>query len=128
MPFQHIDQISEWLAGTGLSLELDGPQGSVRLGDDFADRVVVPTDIMVTAPGIGIFRHRHPMSPVALVLPGARVDAGEIVGLLQVGVLLTPVLAPQGGHVAGHLVADGDIAGFGTKLICLHPLIEQSMP
>lgn len=129
MPFQHVDQISAWLEGTGIvSLELDGPQGSIRLGDDSADPVAASAETILTSPGCGMFLHHHPLSPGALAIPGARVEAGDIIGLLQIGVLLAPVPAPCAGHVAGHFVAHGETVDFGTKLISLYPLIAQATP
>ena len=129
MPFEHIDQISEWLAGTGITLlELSGPHGSVRLVGDAVVGVDTPALVMVTSPGIGHFLHRHSLSLATLAPAGALVDAGQIVGLLQVGVLLIPILAPCAGRVAGHLVAHGEIVDFGMKLIGLHPLTSQGAP
>jgi acetyl-CoA carboxylase biotin carboxyl carrier protein len=55
----------------------------------------------------------------ALVSEGAVVEKGAVIGLLQVGVLLIPVVAPCDGRVVGHLVAEGAIAGYGTRLVAL---------
>ena len=132
MPFQHIHQISEYLAGTDITLlELRGPQRSIRLVNDSgvrAETPVPPADILVASPGTGLFLHRHPLSQTALTSAAADVEAGQIIGLLQVGVLLLPVPAPCAGRVAGHLVAHGDLVDFGMKLICLHPLTPQATP
>jgi acetyl-CoA carboxylase biotin carboxyl carrier protein len=132
MPFQHIDQIVAYLRGTGItSLELSGPSGAIRLvngGDDQVGGAASPAAIMVTSPGTGRFLHRHPQRQEALVAAGARVDAGAIIGLLRVGVLLIPIPAPRAGQVTGHLVADGDIVGFGTNVFALHPLAPRTAP
>lgn len=113
MPFQHIDQISEWLDGTDITLlELHGPDGSVRLVND----VSVPR-IVVKAPGVGVYLDRHPLSGAELAPLGSSVSAGQTVGLLQIGVLLRPVTAPQSGRVASHLAEAGQIVGFGTAVL-----------
>lgn len=57
-----------------------------------------------------------------LVRIGARVEAGQTVGLLKIGPLLLPVAAPQAGIVDGVHVADGAAVGYGTPLLELHPL------
>jgi acetyl-CoA carboxylase biotin carboxyl carrier protein len=56
------------------------------------------------------------------------VAQGAVIGLLQVGVLLIPVVAPCAGVVAGHLVADGAVVDYGTKLIALHKLAPEATP
>ncbi|WP_432727455.1 biotin/lipoyl-containing protein [Variovorax sp. W6] len=53
---------------------------------------------------------------------GARVEAGQAVGLMKIGPLLLPVVAPQAGIVDGIRVADGTAVGYGTPLLELHPL------
>jgi biotin carboxyl carrier protein len=128
MPFQHIQQIYEYLADTDIALlELRGPQGSVRLenneGKPPAQRLS-PLEIIVTSPGTGLFLHRHPSSQNSLVNEGDVVVAGQIIGLLQVGVLLLPVQARSAGAVIGHLVAHGDLVDFGRKLIALRSQTE----
>lgn len=129
MPYQHIHQISEWLAGTDIALlELRGPQGSIRLVNEAGHRAATPAATMVASPGIGLFLHRHPMSATALAPTGALVEAGQLIGLLQVGVLLIPISAPCAGRVAGHLVAHGDCVDFGAKLICLTSQTPQAKP
>ena len=132
MPFQHIHQISEYLVGTDITLlELRGPQGVIRLVNDAWEHneKPAPTDeILVASPGTGLFLHRHPLSQTALTAAGKVVEAGQVIGLLQVGVLLIPVTAPSAGQVAGHLVDDGVLVDFGRKLIALHPLTPQAAP
>jgi acetyl-CoA carboxylase biotin carboxyl carrier protein len=122
MPFQHIDQISAWLEGSGITLlELHGPAGSVRLVNDAAS-----SRVAVTAPCVGVFLHRHPLSQAELAPPGAQVGAGQVVGLLQIGVLLVPVTAPRDGRVVARAAEHGAVVGFGAKLIELVPLTSQA--
>jgi acetyl-CoA carboxylase biotin carboxyl carrier protein len=119
MPYQHIDQITAALAGTGITLlELTGPEGHIRLGNGATSAV---EDIIVTSPGTGLFRHGHPQSPGKPLSTGAEVAEGAIIGLLQVGALLLPVVSPCAGQVTGHLVPDGELVGYGTRLLTLAP-------
>ncbi len=132
MPFQHIHQISEYLAGTDITLlELRGPKGAVRLANNAGKRVVrddlVP-EIIVTSPGTGLFLHRHPASETALIHDGDVVAAEQIVGLLRVGVLLMPVKAPSDGIFVGHLMAHGELVDFGKKLIALRAQTKEVQP
>jgi acetyl-CoA carboxylase biotin carboxyl carrier protein len=56
------------------------------------------------------------------VRPGARVQAGQTLGLLRIGVLLLPVTASRAGTVAAVRVEDGATVGYGAALVDLHPL------
>ena len=119
MPFQHVAEISAWLAGSDITrLELSGPEGVVRLGQEVAP--ATPASVAVRSAGVGVFLHRHPLSP------GARVAAGQMVGLLQVGVLLMPVLAPSAGLAVGYLVPHGQIVGFGVAVLTLESLPQEA--
>jgi acetyl-CoA carboxylase biotin carboxyl carrier protein len=127
MPFQQIDKIRELLAGTRItSLELSGPRGHVRLVNEATSEASPKT--FCISPAAGRFLHRHPLSRTAMVAPGTQVTGGDIIGLLQIGVLLIPVAAPCAGQVAGHLVAEGTLVGYGTRLIALHPISPKASP
>ena len=137
MRIDSLQQLSASLddAGIGL-LELRGPGVLLRLGRDAAEaappgeRIVAtpdtstgaqPPGVTVNAPAAGVFLHAHPMQSTSLAPVGTRVDAGAPLGLLQIGALLLPVLAPRAAIVAGLLVADGALVGYGTPLVDLDP-------
>ena len=125
--------LSGWLAGTGITLlELRTPAGSVRLtraGTASAAPAHAPVHapayaaspgtVTVTAPGVGVFLHRHPVRAEPLTVPGQAVRAGEVVGLLQVGSLLLHVLAPADGTVAEAVAPPGSTVGYGAALLRL---------
>ena len=134
MPFDHIEQLSAWLAQAGIDrLELSGPDGLLCLGraeqDENgpadADTAIETTEAAidgehgfdVRAPGAGILLHRHPMRDTPLAPCGARIHAGQTVALLQIGALLLPVDAFHDGTVASLLADDGALVGFGTEII-----------
>jgi acetyl-CoA carboxylase biotin carboxyl carrier protein len=129
-PLDHVDRLSAWLKDTDIALfELSGPNGTLRLSNDGASvRVVAgeaPTpaqaSIAVRAPSLGVFLDRHPLHERAIATVGATVQAGEPLGFLQVGPLLTAVPAPQAGTVIDSLVEHGMVVGYGTSLFELQP-------
>jgi acetyl-CoA carboxylase biotin carboxyl carrier protein len=71
---------------------------------------------------LGVFLHAHPCATAPFVRPGARVQAGQTLGLLRIGVLLLPVTASRAGTVAAVRVEDGATVGYGAALVDLHPL------
>jgi acetyl-CoA carboxylase biotin carboxyl carrier protein len=136
MPFEHIEQISAWLAEAGIDqFELSGPDGTLRLGragrdgdepdDAFAAINLAEAGIggensfTVNAPAAGILLHRHPMQQAPLAPSGSRVRAGQTVALLQIGALLLPIDAPRGGTVTTLLVQEGALVGYGTEILLL---------
>lgn len=134
MPFDHIEQLSTWLAQAGIDrLELSGPDGRLCLeraatdenGPADADAAIRAAEaeidkkpgFAVHSPGAGILLHRHPMRGTPLAPCGARIRAGQTVALLQIGALLLPVDAFRDGTVTGLLADDGALVGFGTEII-----------
>src|SRR6185436_1376747 len=75
---------------------------------------------------VGIFLHRHPLHDAPLARRGTRVQSGQAVGLLHIGVLLLPVPAPVAGVVGDALAPHGAMVGFGSDLVILHPLAEDT--
>lgn len=139
-----LQQLAAWLAGTDIGLlELRTPQGHVRLRRDGAalENYVLeelhghagapvtaraaaskaPAIPPAVASTVGIFLHHHPLRGTPLAPPGTEVQAGQTVGLLQIGALLLPVAAPRAGVVAALREAHGSLVGYGTALVELHP-------
>lgn len=67
----------------------------------------------VVAPHAGAFGLPYPGAETALP---RLVSRGEIVGLLQIGPLLRPVIAPEDGILERALVPPGTIVGYGDPL------------
>lgn len=139
MRIDDIKQLSAWLADTDIALlELRGPDVHLRLRHDGARVDQVDDDlppapdapgaatgrVVATAASVGVFLHQHPLQEAPLARPGLRVNAGQTIGLLQIGSLLLPVRAPRDATVAAALVAHGTTVGYGTPLIELQPLVE----
>jgi acetyl-CoA carboxylase biotin carboxyl carrier protein len=130
-----IRQLADWLGATDLGLlELTMPEGTLRLGRDRSTGAFVevdarpamasgrlPVDQVVSAPSVGVFRRAHPLDPLALPALGARVAAGQAIGLLQIGPLLLPLAAPCDGIVMAIHADDGAAVGYGQPLVTLRP-------
>lgn len=72
--------------------------------------------LTVTAHVAGIFLTRHPVGGGIFPTQGSRVQAGELLALLQIGLLLTPVLAPVNGMLGPCLQVSGTQVGYGARL------------
>ena len=131
---EEVRQLADWLSSAGLgSLELRGPQTFLRLVRnglpatgvvnvelvEHGTQVRAPAGagVIVRAPSLGILLARHPMRKESIAPVGTRVRAGQVIALLQIGQLLTPVTAPQDGVLARSLVEPGTTVGFGTALL-----------
>ena len=133
MQADQIQQIARWLAATDIGLlELRGPGHTLVLRNDGAAVELVEQDdgalidtgapaepLTVTAPSLGVFLHRHPLRAEALAAPGTAVQAGQVLGLLQIGSLLLPVPAPADAFVIEALAEHGAVVGYGTPLFAL---------
>jgi len=145
MNVPELQQVAAWLADTDIGLfELRTAHGHIRLRrspgeagfvdetaapgavEDAASAVAPPTLSIVAAPSVGFFLHQHPLRATPLAVPGTTVQAGQVVGLLQIGALLLAVAAPQAGVVASVLVTHGSPVGYGTPLLELQPLLPAS--
>lgn len=132
-----IPQIAAWLAATDIGLlELHGPGQTLRMRRQGSAIDIVETDdapgpdapaetdasqpVTVAASSVGVFLHCHPLREEALAPPGTTVLPGQALGLLQVGPLLLPVLAPAAGIVRELLAAHGAVVGYATPLVSLH--------
>lgn len=130
---ERVAQLSAWLANTDIGLlELRTPHGTLRLGRQGGDMVELPMEeeeeegeaepVTVKASSVGLFLHTHPVATEPLARIGQRVDAGQLIGLLNIGPLLLPVSAPQAGIVDALHAESGIAVGYGAPLIDLHPL------
>jgi acetyl-CoA carboxylase biotin carboxyl carrier protein len=134
-PLDHIEKLCDWFRATNIGLlELNGPTGTLRLFNagssvqiervDGPEPTSMGTPTMaIRAPSPGILLDHHPLHERAIACVGDDVQAGELLGFLQVGPLLTPVPALEAGRVSGVFVEHGTIVGYGTPLFELQ-LIE----
>jgi len=123
-----LRQITAWLEAAGLqAIEIDSGQRRLRLS--LAPRaarqggavVADAAGTAITAPLAGEFLTRHPAREAPFVQPGDAVKAGDVLGLVRVGPVFTPVTAPQDGVVLDLLAAPGAVVGYGAPLFSLLP-------
>src|SRR3954463_12062798 len=75
----------------------------------------------ITAPSVGLFwRAPSPGAP-PFVEVGARVEAGETVGIVEVMKLMNHVVAPVAGVVTAIHVENGAMVEFGEALVVVDP-------
>jgi len=130
IPANAWPQIAAWLAAADVDC-IDIQTGSVALrmahgsqgyqlqaaaASASAQAFAPAGPVAVTAPMAGIFLTRHPAGGGKFPVQGDRVQAGELLALLQTGLLLTPVLAPVSGTLGRCLQASGTQAGYGAHL------------
>ncbi|WP_216851274.1 acetyl-CoA carboxylase biotin carboxyl carrier protein subunit [Acidisphaera sp. L21] len=131
-PAEQVRYLASLLAGTSIGLlELTTAEGSFRLLRDGLSSAISPMVAPmvapkgtpggddVCAPTVGVFRHAHPLQQAPLAPPGQQVQAGDPLGLMQIGSLLLAVQAPRDGVVDSVLAADGAMVGFGTPVVRL---------
>ncbi len=135
----HIAKIASWLSAAEIdACELIGPDYRVCLRREVTGRSAglgsagTRSEIAgaentlrdhIPSPGVGRFLHTHPVHEVPLVATNEAVTTGQPLGLLQVGPILLPVVAPRDGIVAAILASDGSLVGYGDPLValCLSP-------
>lgn len=120
-------QLATLLAGENVrTLQIETVRGPfrIRLAPDAVppDSGVGVTDQatrIVVAGTVGEFLTGHPHRREALVRPGGYVAPGDVLGLIRIGPLLTPVIfEAEGGDamLAEVLAESGTIVGYGTPL------------
>lgn len=133
MKASELATLVQWLDAAGISdFEVKEPgrlirvvmQGHGRAGPGSSAVAAEPgrRTRQVVAPARGIFMATHPLRAKPLAEVGARVAAGDILGLLKVDdVLYRPVLAGHGGRVSRRWVADSERIDDGTLLFDIAP-------
>lgn len=136
----HVDELCACLVTTDIGLlELRGPMGTLRLLHDGSSVRIQNANgaetarphtstLVVRALAVGIFLDHHPLCERPLAPIGAEVVADAPLGFLQVGSLLTPVLAPQAGTLTDMLVEHGKVVGYGTPLFELQLIGSNIAP
>lgn len=98
---------------------------NLSLGSDPDRQGVAPTlpahsapqdDALVHAPVLGVFYRRARPDEAPLVEPGARVTAGQVIGLIEVMKTYHEVTAPHAGILREFLVQDGAFVEYGQAI------------
>jgi biotin carboxyl carrier protein len=130
MTVEELGQLVQWLEDARIDeLQIEGVDSRLRLvlqpdaapgnpvslsiddGEDRGEGVVVAAQVP------GIFLIQHPQRATPIVPLGDPVRPGDLVGLIQIGSLYTPVIASTAGTLARILTAPETLVGFGTPLV-----------
>lgn len=68
---------------------------------------------LLRSPGMGRFALLHPLQERAPVTSGQRVKAGQAVGYLVAGSLISEITAPEAAILGRQLAFDGALLGYG---------------
>ncbi|RMP80916.1 biotin/lipoyl-containing protein [Pseudomonas syringae] len=131
MNINEIRQLAGWIRDAGLTvLELKRPgfELLIRRGiraDSHASRADLDvaveqppaTALVIAADNPGVFVSRHSDEKNSYVKPGDTVAAGQLLGLLRIGLLYLPVRSQQAGRVTRFLAAEHERVGYGQPLI-----------
>jgi acetyl-CoA carboxylase biotin carboxyl carrier protein len=118
-----IQQLSAWISERGIDLlELTTPETSLSLQRGSS---ASPTNVLVKkdgfyelkAPSPGLYLDRHPLSAQPLVSSGASIEAGQLVGFLQIRSLLLPLRSAEAGRVVSLPQDPGVTVGYGTVVM-----------
>lgn len=115
-----LDRVLGWMLAAGLqsvSVQDGAAQLTLRLAGTAASAPA--TSIEVKTRAMGVFLPAHPRHPETALNPGDKVAAGAIVGFLQSGPTLVPVIADTGGTVGAILARPGDLLGYGAPVLTL---------
>lgn len=92
---------------------------SLRLGEAGAAPTTAIAEFTLRSRAIGRFLPAHPRRAEPQVRIGDRVEAATIVGFLQSGPALLPILAGRAGEVTRIDAISGSLLGFGDPVMTL---------
>jgi acetyl-CoA carboxylase biotin carboxyl carrier protein len=130
-----IERLAQILAKSGVdTIEIEEPGLTLKLVVDTAVRIAATAtpavsaapatehSIIAKADVAGNFLAAHPWQDEPFVAPGQRIEAGAIVGLVKIGLLYAPVVAPAAGTVDAVIADTGAMVGYGTPIVRILPL------
>lgn len=138
MPIELTDiaRLVQVLERSGVdTIEIEKPGQSLKLVVDAGPRMATsPTlaapavdhSIIAKADVAGHFLVAHPWRDKPFVAQGQRIEAGAIVGLVKIGLLYAPIVAPAAGTVDAVIAEPGAMVGYGTPIVRIRPLPEGS--
>jgi acetyl-CoA carboxylase biotin carboxyl carrier protein len=134
-----IERLAQILERSGVdAIEIEEPGQSLKLVMDTDARMAAsptlaaaagPTGdhaVIAKAEVAGHFLAAHPWRDKPFVTPGQPIEAGAIVGLVKIGLLYVPVVAPATGTVDAVIAEPGATVGYGTPIARIRPLGESS--
>lgn len=89
-----------------------------------------PVDDEVTPPALAVrsimpghVLLQHPLDSSPYINAGMRVEKGELLALIKVGVIYLPLRSPAAGIVASLCVAQGDRVEYDSEILTLQPAL-----
>ncbi|MBR0832414.1 acetyl-CoA carboxylase biotin carboxyl carrier protein subunit [Bradyrhizobium manausense] len=127
-----IERLAQILARSGVdTIEIEQPGLTLKLVVDTGTRVaaaatpvaaVTDHSVIAKADVAGHFLAAHPWQDKPFAAPGQRIEAGAVVGLVKVGLLYAPVVAPVTGTIDAVMAETGAMVGYGTPIVRIQPL------
>ncbi|MBR0688181.1 hypothetical protein JQ594_19795 [Bradyrhizobium manausense] len=136
MPIEITDiaRLARVLAKSGVdTIEIEEPGLTLKLVVDTGARIAASAkpagtatpaadnSVVAKADVAGHFLAAHPWQDKPFVAPGQRVEAGAIVGLVRIGLLYAPVVAPAAGTIDAVIAETGAMVGYGTPIVRIRP-------
>jgi acetyl-CoA carboxylase biotin carboxyl carrier protein len=134
-----IERLAQILERSGVdAIEIEEQGQSLKLVMDTGTRMAASPalaaaagpaadhSVIAKADVAGHFLAAHPWRDKPFVAPGQRIEAGAIVGLVKIGLLYAPIVAPATGIVDAVIAETGAMVGYGTPIVRIHPLGEIS--
>ena len=115
-----LDRVLGWMLEAGLQ-SVSVAEGKARLTLKLAGNTTNSSAATfdVTTQAMGVFLPSHPRRSQAALKPGDEVAAGAIVGFLQSGSTLVPVVAGTSGRVMAIIAQPGSLLGYGAPVLTL---------
>jgi acetyl-CoA carboxylase biotin carboxyl carrier protein len=110
---------------TGQSLKLVLDMGTPTTASPALAASIGPAGdafVIAKANVAGHFLAAHPWRAKPFVEPGQWIEAGATVGLVKIGLLYAPVVAPAAGIVDAVIAETGAMVSYGTSIASIRPI------
>ncbi|SFJ28833.1 acetyl-CoA carboxylase biotin carboxyl carrier protein [Bradyrhizobium sp. cf659] len=129
-----IERLAQILERSGVdTIEIEEPGQSLKLVVDTGVRMAAAATLAAAAASAtdhsviakadvaGHFLAAHPWRDKPFVAPGQPIEAGALVGLVKIGLLYAPIVAPAAGTIDAVIAEPGTTVGYGTPVVRIRP-------
>ena len=99
----------------------DGSRADGPVAVDATETMQVPIGHLITAPMVGTFYQSPSPSDPPLVQVGDRVEAGQLVGIIEALKIMNEITSDRSGTVLEVIAANATAVEYGSPLIRLGP-------